>query len=75
MRQEKPCTRPLKSHTKESLEEARIDEKKIPVDAQSIKGTETAPFATPEGGEDRRPTIPVRESAAAAEDRSRQPKG
>ena len=31
--------------------------------------------ATPEGGEDKRPTIPVREPAAAAEDCSRQPKG
>ena len=31
--------------------------------------------ASPEGGEDRRPPIPVRDSSAAAEDRSRQPEG
>ena len=36
---------------------------------------ETAPSATPEGGEDRRPSIPEREPAAAAEDRKRQPEG
>ena len=74
-RQEKTSTSPLKSHTKESLEEARNDRKEIPVDAQSIKGTETSPSATPEGREDRRPTVPASESAAAAEDRSHQPEG
>ena len=31
--------------------------------------------ASPEGGEDRRPPIPVREPSAAEEDRSRQPEG
>ena len=31
--------------------------------------------ATPEGGEDRRPSIPAREPDAAVEDRKRQPKG
>ena len=36
---------------------------------------ETEPSATPEGGEDRRPSIPAREPVAAAEDRSHQPKG
>ena len=48
-RQDKTCTSPLKTHSKESLEEARIDRKKFPVDAQSIKGTETSPSSTPEG--------------------------
>ena len=36
---------------------------------------ETTPSATPEGGEDRRPSIPMHEPDAAAEDRSRQPEG
>ena len=36
---------------------------------------ETAPSATPEGGEDRQPAIPAREPAAAAEDRKRQTEG
>ena len=36
---------------------------------------ETSPSATPEGGEDRRPSIPASEPASAAEDRSRQPEG
>ena len=35
---------------------------------------ETSPSATPEGGEDRRPSIPAREPTAA-EDRSCQPEG
>ena len=61
----------MKTHSKESLEEARIDWKKFPVDAQNIKGTEMSPSATPEEEEDRRQSIPVRESAATAEDRSR----
>ena len=65
-RQEKTCTSPLKPHTKESLEEARLDWNLFPVDAQSIKDTETAPSTTPEGGEDRRPTIPVHKSAVAS---------
>ena len=36
---------------------------------------EMAPSATPEGREDRRPSITRREPAAAAEDRNRQPEG
>ena len=42
---------------------------------KALRVYETAPSATPEGGEDRRPSIPAREPAAAAEDRSRQPEG
>ena len=36
---------------------------------------ETVPSTTPEGGEDRWPSIPAREPDAAVEDRSRQPEG
>ena len=41
----------------------------------ALRVHETAPSATPKGGEDRRPTIPACEPAATAEDRIRQPKG
>ena len=62
-------------HTKESLEEARIDRKEFWSMHKASRIHESSPSATPEGGEDRRPTIPTREPAAVAEDRSRQPEG
>ena len=60
-------------HAKESLEEARTDRKEIPADAQGIKGTRVAAARLSQGGEDRRPPIPVRDPTAAAEDCSCQP--
>ena len=42
---------------------------------KALRVYETAPSATSEGGEDRRPSIPACEPTAAAEDRSRQPEG
>ena len=72
-RQEKTCQARRNHHSKESLEEARIDRNLSMHKASRVH--ETEPSATPEGGEERRPSIPAREPAAVAEDRSRQPEG
>ena len=61
--------------TKESLEEPGLTGKKFRPMHQASRVQEVPPTASPEGGEDRRPSIPGRNRSAEAEDRSRQPEG
>ena len=62
-------------HAKESLEEARIDRREIPVDAQGIKGTRVAAACHSRRRGRQATTITAHDPSAAAEDRICQPKG